>query len=80
MQQEIYLIISNYAYRNTKIQGAFTKETVSDHYSIMDACKPESWLREKVGPYNIKYYSIDDDGNKNFQEQLYIQKQLVVGS
>ncbi len=77
--QEVYLIISNYESR-TKICGVCTKESAVEHYKIMDECKPESWIRKKVGPYNTKYYSIDANNNEVFEEQLYIQRRFVVGS
>lgn len=79
IMQEVYLIITNYETRN-KICGVFTKETVQKHYELMDSCKPDNWIRKKLGNFNIKYYSIDENNNEKFEEQLYIQKNVVVGS
>lgn len=77
--QEVYLIISNYKNRS-KVHGVCTKDKAVEQYNIICGCKPETWLEEKLSNFNVKYYSIDDDGNKTFQEQIYIEKKCVLGS
>lgn len=75
---DVFLIISNYENR-IKVHGVFTREKVEETYRILDSCKPDSFIREKLGSYNTKYYRLSEDGNQIFEEQLYVQKQQLVG-
>lgn len=77
MISEVYVIISNFESR-FKIQSICTKEKVVEIYQLLDSGKPDSIIRESVGPFNTKYYSLDDDGNKLFKEQLYVEKRPVL--
>lgn len=77
MISEVYVIISNFESR-FKIQSICTKEKVVEVYQLLDSGKPDSIIRESVGPFNTKYYSLDDDGNKLFKEQLYVEKRPVL--
>lgn len=78
MEQEyVYLIISNYEDR-TKIHSVATKEAAANTYAIIDSGKPDSFIREKIGSFNTKYYSLDETGNKVFREQLYIERRPLV--
>lgn len=74
---EVYVIISNFENR-FKIQSICTKEKVVEVYQLLDSVKPDSIIRESVGPFNTKYYSLDEDGNKLFKEQLYVEKRPVL--
>lgn len=74
---EVYVIISNFENR-FKIQSICTKEKVVEVYQLLDSVKPDSIIRESVGPFNTKYYSLDADGNKLFKEQLYVEKRPVL--
>ena len=66
--QDVYLIISNYENRS-KVHGVCTKDKALEHFNLMCSIKPESWVKEIIKPFMINYYTIDDDGNKVFQEQ-----------
>ena len=77
MMSEVYVIISNFENR-FKIQSICTKEKVVEIYQLLDSVKPDSIIRESVGPFNTKYYSLDEDGNKLFKEQLYVEKRPVL--
>ena len=77
MMSEVYVIISNFESR-FKIQSICTKEKVVEVYQLLDSGKPDSIIRESVGPFNTKYYSLDADGNKLFKEQLYVEKRTVL--
>ena len=77
MISEVYVIISNFESR-FKIQSICTKEKVVEIYQLLDSGKPDSIIRESVGPFNTKYYSLDEDGNKLFKEQLYVEKRPVL--
>ena len=78
MISEVYVIISNFESR-FKIQSiCSTKEKVVEVYQLLDSGKPDCIIRESVGPFNTKYYSLDADGNKLFKEQLYVEKRPVL--
>ena len=77
MISEVYVIISNFESR-FKIQSICTKKKVVEVYQLLDSGKPDSIIRESVGPFNTKYYSLDADGNKLFKEQLYVEKRPVL--
>ena len=78
MMSEVYVIISNFESR-FKIQSiCSTKEKVVEVYQLLDSGKPDCIIRESVGPFNTKYYSLDSDGNKLFKEQLYVEKRPVL--
>lgn len=77
--QEVYLIISNNEKRS-KVHGVCTKEAAVEHYNLMCSYKPVSWIREEVKPFITDFYSLEDDGNKKFQERIYLEKKFVVGS
>ena len=77
--QEVYLIISNYEKR-TQVRAVCTKETAVEHYKLMCSCKSENLIREEIKPYITNFYSLNEDGEKVFQEQIYVEKKFVVGS
>lgn len=71
--QEVYLIISNYENR-FKVHGVCSKEKAREQFLIIDSCKPDSWIREESSPFNVKFYDLDEDGNKKLKEHLYLEK------
>ncbi len=71
--QDVYLIISNFESRS-KVHGVCTKEKAMEQYELIVSFKPDSWIKEEKSKFNIKFYSVDDDGNKKFQEHIYIEK------
>ena len=77
--KEVYLIISNNEKRS-KVHGVCTKEAAVEHYNLMCSYKPVGWIREEVKPFMTDFYSLEDDGNKKFQERIFIEKMRVVGS
>ena len=77
--QDVYLLISNYEKRS-KVHGVCTKDKAIEHFNLMCSIKPESWIKDVLSTFNIKFYSVDDDGNKVLQEHLYIEKRQLLGS
>lgn len=77
--QDVYLIISNYEKR-FKVHGVCTKDKAIEQYNLIVSFKPESWIKEIITNFNIKFYSIDEEGNKVFQEQVYLEKRPVMGT
>lgn len=74
MQQEyVYLLISNYENRS-KVQSVGNFERIKEIFVQMDSFKPDNIIREIIDNNNIKYYSINNDGAKQFKEQLYIER------
>lgn len=71
--QDVYLIISNYENRS-KVHAVCSKEKAIEQYDIIVSVKPDSWIKEQSSRFNIKFYSLDEDGNKNFKEHIYIEK------
>lgn len=78
MDNFIYLFITNYESRS-EVRSAVVKDKVVELYEFMDRTKPESFIREKVGTFNTKYYKLNSDGEKVFVEQLYVQKIPILG-
>lgn len=78
-QTFVYVIMSNYVTR-TKIHAVAVKEIASKTYEILDSGKPDYYIKEQVGPFNNKYYVLDEDGNKVFKEQLYIERMPLFGA
>lgn len=71
--QDVYLIISNYENRS-KVHAVCSKEKAVEQYDIIVSVKPDSWIKEQSSRFNIKFYSLDEDGNKIFKEHIYIEK------
>ena len=60
--QDVYLIISNYENRS-KVHAVCSKEKAVEQYDIIVSVKPDSWIKEQSSRFNIKFYSLDEDGN-----------------
>ena len=79
MENFVYLIISNYEDRY-KVHSVATKDKAQEVFNMLDSGKPENYIKEKVQPFNFKYYALDTEGNKVFKEQLYMEKRPVYGA
>lgn len=72
-QQNVYVIVSNYETR-TKIHSVAVKDAAVAAFKIIESGKPDYYIKEQLGPFNFKYYVLDSEGNKNFIEQLYMER------